>query len=251
MKQNNLNPAVSANNLSYSFGASVAVSDVYLQLNRGDILGFLGPNGAGKSTVLRMLTGNLLPANGDIQICGIDLLADPLAAKQHIGYLPEIPPLYKELTVDEYLRFAAELHGIPQRLLTETVETSKNNCELASVGKKIIGVLSKGFQQRVGIAQAIIHQPEVIILDEPTAGLDPNQIQKIRQLLLMLQQNHAIIFSTHVLSEVENICNRVHILHQGKTMLDARIDSLRQQNQKLDSIFQQLTQSDTAATGLS
>ena len=248
MNQNNLNPAISANHLSYSFGASIAVSDVCLQLNRGDILGFLGPNGAGKSTVLRMLTGNLLPANGEIQICGINLLFDPLAAKRHIGYLPEIPPLYKELTVDEYLRFAAELHGIPKKLLAEAVETSKNNCELASVGKKIIGALSKGFQQRVGIAQAIIHQPEVIILDEPTAGLDPNQMQKIRQLLLTLRQNHAIIFSTHVLSEVESICSRVHILHQGKTMLDTHIDSLRQQNQKLDSIFQQLTQSDIATT---
>lgn len=245
MKQNSFHPAISANRLSYSFGTSVAVSDVCLQLNRGDILGFLGPNGAGKSTVLRMLTGNLLPANGDIRICGKDLLAGPLAAKRHIGYLPEIPPLYRELTVDEYLRFAAELHGIPRRLLAKTVETAKIDCDLASVGKKTIGVLSKGLQQRVGIAQAIIHQPDVIILDEPTAGLDPNQIQKIRQLLLMLQQNHAILFSTHILSEVENICNRVHILHQGKTMLDDRIDNLGQR--KLDEIFQQLTQSNSTA----
>lgn len=248
MNHNDLHPAIFANNLSYSFGADVVVSNVCLELNRGDILGFLGPNGAGKSTVLRMLTGNLLPASGDIQICGINLLSDPLSAKQHIGYLPEIPPLYKELTVDEYLRFAAGLHGVPKRLLVDAVKTAKKDCELTSVGGKIIGVLSKGFQQRVGIAQAIIHQPEVIILDEPTAGLDPNQIQKMHQLLLMLQLNHTIIFSTHILSEVENICNRVHILYQGKTMLDARIDSLKQQNQKLDSIFGQLTQSDIAST---
>jgi len=248
---NNLQPAIFANNLSYSFGADVVVSDVCLELKRGDILGFLGPNGAGKSTVLRMLTGNLLPAGGDIQICGVNLLSDPLSAKRHIGYLPEIPPLYKELTVDEYLRFAAELHGVPRKMLVEAVEAAKTNCELANAGKKIIGVLSKGFQQRVGIAQAIIHQPEVIILDEPTAGLDPNQIQKICQLLLMLQQNHAIIFSTHVLPEVETICNRVHILHQGKTMLDARIHDLRQQNRELDCIFQQLTQSEITTTELS
>ncbi|MEY3121302.1 MAG: hypothetical protein RI993_127 [Pseudomonadota bacterium] len=246
VKQNNLLAAIFANNLNYSYGANVAVSDVCLQLNRGDILGFLGPNGAGKSTVLRMLTGNLFPVSGDIQICGVDLLSAPLSAKRRIGYLPEIPPLYKELTVNEYLRFAAELHGIPKKMLVEAVEIAKNNCDLANVGRKIIGVLSKGFQQRVGIAQAIIHQPEVIILDEPTAGLDPNQIQKIHQLLLSLQQKHAIIFSTHVLSEVENVCNRIHILHQGKTMLDTGINSLRQQNQKLDSLFEQLTQSDSA-----
>lgn len=251
MNHNNLQPAIFANNLNYSFGTDAVVSDVCLELNRGDILGFLGSNGAGKSTVLRMLTGNLLPASGDIQICGVNLLSDPLSAKRHIGYLPEIPPLYKELTVDEYLRFAAELHGVPRKMLVEAVEVAKTNCELANAGKKIIGVLSKGFQQRVGIAQAIIHQPEVIILDEPTAGLDPNQIQKIRQLLLLLQQNHAIIFSTHVLSEVETICNRVHILHQGKIMLDARIDDLRQQNRKLDSIFPQLTQSEITTTELS
>ncbi len=236
-----LYPALSAINLSYSYDTQVAVNGVSLQLNRGDILGFLGPNGAGKSTVLRMLTGNLIPASGNIQICGIDLLADPLAAKQRLGYLPEIPPLYKELTVDEYLRFAASLHGISKISVADAVKTAKNHCELTSVSRKIIGSLSKGFQQRVGIAQAIIHQPEVIILDEPTAGLDPNQIQRIRQLLLMLKPNHAIIFSTHILSEVESICNRVHILHRGKTMLDTSTDSLRQQNQKLDSIFERLT----------
>ncbi|MDT8364719.1 MAG: ABC transporter ATP-binding protein, partial [Nitrosomonas sp.] len=218
--------------------------DVCLQLNRGDILGFLGPNGAGKSTVLRMLTGNLIAVKGDIQICGVDLASDPLAAKRRIGYLPEIPPIYKELTVDEYLRFAARLHGIPGKSATVAVEVAKKRCELESVGRKITGTLSKGFQQRVGIAQAIIHEPEVIILDEPTAGLDPNQIQTIRQLLLMLKQEHAIIFSTHILPEVESICNRVHILHQGKTMLDTNLDVLRQQNRNLGDAFAQLTQAD-------
>lgn len=242
MNHTDLYPAISARNLSYSYGTHVAVGDVSLQLHRGDILGFLGPNGAGKSTVLRMLTGNLIPANGDVQICGVNLLTNPLTAKRRLGYLPEIPPLYKELTVDEYLRFAASLHGVSKISVADAVETVKNHCELTAVGRKIIATLSKGFQQRVGMAQAIIHQPEVIILDEPTAGLDPNQIQRMRQLLLMLKPNHAVIFSTHILSEVESICNRVHLLHQGKTMLDTSIDSLRQQNQKLDSIFERLTQ---------
>ncbi len=235
------NSAVSVHNLSRNFSRRIAVHEVNLELNCGDILGFLGPNGAGKSTTMRMLTGNLAPSNGSIKICGVDLLENPLEAKRHIGYLPEIPPLYKELTVDEYLQFAGRLHGLSKTSLQTALEDVKQQCELNETGKRIIGLLSKGFQQRVAIAQAIIHRPEVIVMDEPTVGLDPNQIQKVRELIRELGKTHAVILSTHILSEVESVCNRVQIMHRGEMVLDARLDILRQQNMDLESMFGKLT----------
>jgi ABC-2 type transport system ATP-binding protein len=239
--QNDVSPAISAHNLSRDFARHTAVRGVSLELNRGDVLGFLGPNGAGKSTTMRMLTGNLAPDSGSVQICGVDLLENPLEAKRHIGYLPETPPLYRDLTVDEYLQFAARLHGVGKASLRAALNDVKQQCELGDTGKRLIGVLSKGYQQRVAIAQAIIHRPDVIIMDEPTVGLDPNQIQKIRELIRELGKTHAIILSSHILSEVESICNRVQIMHQGNMVLDARLDVLRQQGINLENIFGQLT----------
>lgn len=241
MTLNNTDPVIDATGLSRRFGQRVAVHEVNLKLHYGDILGFLGPNGAGKSTTMRMLTGNLAPDSGNVRICGMDLLGHPLEAKRHIGYLPEIPPLYKELTVDEYLRFAARLHGLAGISLQIALDEVKQQCELTDVGKRLIGVLSNGYQQRVGIAQAIIHRPPLIILDEPTAGLDPNQIQKIRTLIRELGKTHAIILSSHILPEVENVCNRVQIMHHGKLVLDDRLDNLRQQNKHLETLFTRLT----------
>jgi ABC-2 type transport system ATP-binding protein len=175
----------------------------------------LGQNGAGKSTTMQMLTGCLSPHDGSISICGIDLLRQPVQAKAHIGYLPETPPLYRELTVDDYLTFAARLRGMKPGDVSAALAQTKQRCGLESVGKKIIGTLSKGYQQRVGIAQAIIHAPDVIVLDEPTVGLDPAQIREVRTLIRELGDAHSVILSTHLLGEVESICDRVAVLHSG------------------------------------
>lgn len=238
---NSPHPVIEANGLIRHFGDRIAVHDVNLKLHCGDILGFLGPNGAGKSTTMRMLTGNLAPSSGSVHICGTNLLDDPLEAKHHIGYLPEIPPLYKELTVDEYLRFAARLHGLTKASLQIALDEVKQQCELNDAGKRLIGVLSKGYQQRVAIAQAIIHRPQLIILDEPTVGLDPNQIQKVRALIRELGKTHAVILSSHILSEVESVCNRVQIMHQSKLVLDDSLDNLKRQNMNLENLFTRLT----------
>src|SRR5687767_9014823 len=157
-----------ARGLTRRFGAHTAVSAVDLELRRGEVLGLLGPNGAGKTTTMQMLTGNLAPSGGSVSICGIDLLDRPVAAKARIGYLPEVPPLYRELKVDEYLRLAARLHRVPRAEIEEALTRAKQRCGIADIGMRMIGTLSKGYQQRVGIAQAIIHTPDVVILDEPT-----------------------------------------------------------------------------------
>ncbi len=211
-------PLVRAQGLTRRYGARQAVRGIDLELARGEILGLLGPNGAGKSTSLRLLTGNLAPHSGTVQINGMDLHSHPKAAKHHLGYLPEIPPLYPELSVDEYLDFAARIHGLTGKALCPAVEKAKARCGLETTGKRLIGNLSKGYQQRVGIAQAIVHQPEVIILDEPTVGLDPNQIREIRQLIRELGEAHSVILSSHILPEVQSLCSRVQIIHQGQTL---------------------------------
>ena len=233
---------LSAQNLTRRYGEVVAVHQFNLQLRRGEVLGLLGPNGAGKSTTLRMLTGNLAPSSGGVEICGIDLLDKPQKAKAHVGFLPEIPPLYSDMTVDEYLLLAARLHRVPREALTTALENVKQRCGLEQRSKHLIGTLSKGYQQRVGIAQAIIHNPDVIILDEPTVGLDPNQMREIRQLIRELGTASSVILSTHILPEVENVCDRVQIMHQGGIVFDQPMIGLRQQNTSLEAVFTQLTQ---------
>lgn len=219
---------VSARTLSRSYGSNRAVREVSLQLKRGEVLGLLGPNGAGKTTTMQMLTGNLAPTSGEVDICGIDLIDQPTKAKSRIGYLPEIPPLYRELKVDEYLSLAGRLHKVKQNALAKAVEHAKSRCGLADMGGRLIGALSKGYQQRVGIAQAIIHEPDVIILDEPTIGLDPNQIREIRTLIRDLGRDHSLILSTHILPEVEAVCDRVQILHRGEVVFNDSIAALKQ-----------------------
>ncbi|MBI5436300.1 MAG: ABC transporter ATP-binding protein [Nitrosomonadales bacterium] len=209
-------PTLSARNLSRRFGQREVIHDVSLELRRGEVLGLLGHNGAGKSTTLQMLTGALLPHSGQIEICGFDLARQPAQAKARIGFLPETPPLYREMQVDSYLKFAAKLHRVPRTQIADALAETKRRCGLQDSGKKIIGTLSKGYQQRVGIAQALIHQPEVIILDEPTVGLDPTQIRDIRALIRELGDAHSVILSTHLLGEVESICDRVEIMHHGR-----------------------------------
>jgi ABC-2 type transport system ATP-binding protein len=203
------------------FGKLRAVDNVSLELKRGEVLGLLGHNGAGKSTTLQMLTGCLLPDSAEenqcsIDICGINLLHHPVQAKAHLGYLPETPPLYRELSVNDYLTFAARLRGMKTAEVPAALVQAGQRCGLEAAGKKTIGTLSKGYQQRVGIAQAIIHRPDVIVLDEPTVGLDPAQIRDIRSLIRELGDSHSVILSTHLLSEVESVCDRVEIMQHGK-----------------------------------
>ena len=219
---------VSAQSLTRSYGANRAVREVSLDLRRGEVLGLLGPNGAGKTTTMQMITGNLAPSSGQVRICGIDLVDHPIQAKSRIGYLPEVPPLYRELKVDEYLRLAGRLHKVKKSALGQAVERARQRCGLPDMGKRLIGSLSKGYQQRVGIAQAIIHDPDVIILDEPTVGLDPNQIREIRALIRDLGRDHSVILSTHILPEVEAVCDRVQILHRGEVVFYDTIDGLKQ-----------------------
>lgn len=221
---------ISVNNLTRRYADFCAVNNISFELAAGDILGFLGPNGAGKSTTMQMLSGNLAPTLGQISINGIDLLDRPKAAKASLGYLPENPPLYKEMTVTEYLAFCASLHLISRQQLKTVCDSAIERCGLGHVQQRLIRNLSKGYQQRVGIAQAILHSPPVIILDEPTVGLDPIQILEIRQLIKTLGKTHGIILCTHILPEVQAVCNRVQIINQGELVYSASIADMMNQH---------------------
>jgi len=220
---------VEVQNLSRYYGERAAIRDVSFTIRRGEVLGFLGPNGAGKTTTMQVLSGNLAPSGGRVRVAGHDLLDDPRAAKAALGYLPEQPPLYRELTVDEYLDYCAALNRLPKAQRRAARETAKQRCGLKDSGRRLIGNLSKGFQQRVGIAQAIIHLPPVVILDEPTVGLDPIQIREIRGLIRELGRDHGVILSTHILPEVQTTCDRVQIIHKGRLVLNDTIDNLGRQ----------------------
>lgn len=223
----NDNSLVCIEQLSRYYGGLCAVDDVSFSIGRGEVVGLLGPNGAGKSTTLGMIAGVLAPAGGRVCIAGHDMCRAPRAAKAALGYLPEQPPLYPELTVNEYLAFCARLHGVAPRRCAAAVAAARTRCGLDDCGARLIGNLSKGYQQRVGIAQAIVHEPPAVILDEPTVGLDPLQIREIRRLIAELARQHSVILSTHILSEVEAICGRVLIIHRGRLVLDDEIAALR------------------------
>lgn len=223
---------LNARNLTRRLGSREVISNVSLQLRRGEVLGLLGHNGAGKSTTMQMLTGVLSPHAGQIEICGFDLAREPARAKACVGYLPETPPLYRDMRVDDYLSYAARLHHVARPDIPGALLLAKKRCGLQDDGRKLIGTLSKGYQQRVGIAQAIIHQPAVVILDEPTVGLDPAQIRDIRALIRELGNTYSVLLSTHLLSEVENICDRVEIMQHGQLIYgdtSIRMQSLGQQ----------------------
>ena len=214
------------NNLNKFYDKHHALDDVSLNISVGEIVGLLGPNGAGKSTTMKIVTGNLSSSSGDVLINDINIVQQPTKTKTQLGYLPEVPPLYKELTVYEFLILASKLKKVPKKNIITSVESTIEMCGLMQVKNKLISNLSKGFQQRVGIAQAIVHNPKLVVLDEPTVGLDPNQVVQIRELIKKISKNKAILFSSHILSEVEAICNRVYILNFGKIIYTANIKKL-------------------------
>lgn len=225
------NILIQVDQVSRYYGHLCAVDNISFEVRKGEVLGFLGPNGAGKSTTMQMISGNLAPTAGRIMINGVDLLDKPKEAKAQLGYLPDQPPLYRELTVDEYLGYCAKLNRIPSGKCRDAVNSAKERCGLTEVGKRLINNLSKGFRQRIGIAQAIIHSPAVVILDEPTVGLDPIQIREIRDLIRELRSEHSVILSTHILPEVQAVCDRVQIINRGKLVLSDTIDGLQQRMQ--------------------
>lgn len=218
---------ITVENLYRYYGELCAVHDLCFEVRRGEVLGFLGPNGAGKSTTMRIIGGNLAPSAGRVLINGIDILDQPMEAKAELGFLPEQPPLYRELTVDEYLCYCARLNRIPRSQMRTAIDSAKERCGLTEVGRRLIANLSKGYQQRVGIAQAIIHAPSVVLLDEPTVGLDPIQIREIRTLIREVANEHSVVLSTHILPEVQSVCDRVQIINRGRLVLNESIEQMR------------------------
>jgi ABC-2 type transport system ATP-binding protein len=223
---------VAVENLSRYYQKNRAIDQLSFSLQPGEVLGFLGPNGAGKSTTMQVITGNLAPSEGRVRINGFDIIESPRQAKQHIGYLPEHPPIYREATVDEYLKYCAQLRRVEREAIAGAMEQCKSHCGLNEVGHRLIANLSKGYQQRVGIAQAIIHNPAVVIFDEPTVGLDPIQIREIRSLIKTLGSERSVILSTHILSEVQAACDRVLIIREGKLIYSASIETLKNYRNK-------------------
>jgi ABC-2 type transport system ATP-binding protein len=212
--------------LTKRYARTVAVDNISFEVQKGQIVGFLGPNGAGKTTTMRVLTCFLPPTSGSVNVAGFDVVEHPLEVKRRIGYLPETPPLYPEMETWEYLNFVGRLKGISSADIDRRVDEVLGRCAIGDVRMKLIGKLSKGYRQRVGIAQAIIHNPDVLVLDEPTSGLDPKQIIEIRELLKQLAGEHTIILSTHILSEVEHSCERVIIISQGKLVAIDSVSNL-------------------------
>lgn len=207
---------IEVSKLSKRYGATTAVEEISFTVQKGEVVGFLGPNGAGKSTTMRMLAAYLPPTSGTARVAGYDVFTQSLQAREHIGYMPENVPLYPEMRVREYLKYRAALKGVKSRRVRERLLDVLDLCNLNDVAHKLIANLSKGYRQRVGLADAMIHDPELLILDEPTIGLDPNQIRQVRELIRTLARHHTILLSTHILSEVEMTCGRVLIINRGK-----------------------------------
>jgi ABC-2 type transport system ATP-binding protein len=227
---------ITVKNLVKDFGARRAVDDVSFEVNIGEVLGFLGPNGAGKSTTMRMITGFIHPTSGTCTVKGNDVTKEPVAARTHIGYLPENAPAYGDMTVWEFLQFMARMRGYSGDEVTIKADEAMERCFITSVKDQTIETLSKGYRQRTCFAQAILHDPPVLILDEPTDGLDPNQKQVVRNMITEMAQEKVIIFSTHVLEEVDAVCNRAIIISNGKIVADAAPNSLRRQSRLYNAV---------------
>ncbi len=217
---------ISVNSVTKRFGERVAVNNVSFTVETGEIMGFLGPNGAGKTTTMRIITGYMPPTEGSVRVNDMDVFEHPYEVKRIIGYMPEHPPLYLEMTVKEYLRFAAELRGLRGQRIKEAIDRVVELCGISHVFNRLVGNLSKGYRQRVGLAQALVHDPEVLVLDEPTVGLDPRQIVEIRQLIKDLGKDKTVILSTHILQEVTTICDSVTIINNGKVVASDKIENL-------------------------
>ena len=241
---------IEARNLSKRYGDIVAVDGVSFTIARGEVVGFLGPNGAGKTTSMRMLTGFVPPTDGTAVLDGHDIFEDPIAARRVVGYLPEAPPLYPEMTVASYLGYVATIKDVPRARRREAVDRALERCVITDVRRRVIGTLSKGFRQRVGLAQAIVHDPPILILDEPSVGLDPLQVQEIRGLIAELtsgaeqESRHAVILSTHILAEVEAICRRVILISEGRKTVDAPLADLTRDGHSLLELFARETSAD-------
>ncbi len=232
---------IEADNLSKFYGDFAATRDVTFTINRGEVAAFLGPNGAGKSTTMKLLTGYLAPSAGTARIAGYNMAADRLEGAKHLGYLPENGPLYPEMTPRSLLQFFGTARGMSREQIEERLATVVDLCKLGSVIGKPIGKLSKGFRQRVGMAQVLMHEPDVLILDEPTAGLDPNQIREVRETIRRLGQTKTILLSTHILQEVEAMCNRVIFINEGSLVFDGTPGELAAEEKNLDERFHQLS----------
>jgi ABC-2 type transport system ATP-binding protein len=227
---------IKVKDLTKRYARTTAVDQISFQVDKGQIVGFLGPNGAGKTTTMRMLTCFLPPSSGTATVAGFDVLEQPLEVKKRIGYLPETPPIYPEMETAEYLKFVGKLKGLSGSELAKRVDYVCDRCAVADVRKKLLGKLSKGYRQRVGLAQAIIHNPDVLILDEPTAGLDPKQINETRDLIRSLAGDHTIILSTHILPEVEQTCEQVIIINKGKLVATDSVRNLQARARGAESV---------------
>lgn len=241
---------IEVDNLVKKYGELFALRGVSFQVGAGEVVGFLGPNGAGKTTTMRIVTSFIPPTSGTVRVGGHDVLDDSIEARRQIGYLPETPPLYNDLTVDSYLSFVAKIKGVPGAARRERIDHAVESCGLAAVRRRVIGTLSKGFRQRVGIAQALVHDPKVLILDEPTVGLDPHQIIEIRNLIASLAGERTIVLSTHILPEVAQLCKRVIIINEGRIVADTPIAKIPD-GTSLEEYFIKTTSADVAkrATG--
>ena len=217
---------IKVSNLSKTYGDRVAIRDLNFSVAKGEVVGFLGPNGAGKSTTMKIITGYMAPSAGEVELAGFDVFADPVEVKRRIGYLPETPPVYTDMRVGEYLRFVAKLKGVPRPRVTPLVAAALEKTDLGAVSKRLIGNLSKGYRQRVGLAQALVSDPEILILDEPTVGLDPKQVAEMRQLIRTLKGQHTIILSTHILPEVQASCDKVIIINSGRIVAEDSLEGL-------------------------
>ncbi|GAC1469963.1 MAG: ABC transporter ATP-binding protein [Isosphaeraceae bacterium] len=232
---------IEADGLCKQFGSFLAVRDVTFQIPRGQVVAFLGPNGAGKTTTMRLLTGFVAPTHGTARIMGVDVQHDRLAAAEHLGYLPENGPLYPDMTPVELLQFFGQARGMGAMDLKRRSDAVLAQCSLESVAYKPVGKLSKGYRQRVSMAQALLHDPSVLILDEPTSGLDPNQIKGVRSLIRELGKSKTVLVSTHILQEVEPVADRVLFIHDGKIVFDGPPADLRKEGQSLEDQFHRLT----------
>ncbi|MEE8124415.1 MAG: ATP-binding cassette domain-containing protein [Nitrospirales bacterium] len=235
---------IDVEHVTKQYGQVRALDDISFSINKGEIVAFLGPNGAGKTTTMRILTGFMPPTSGTVRIAGFDCLEEPWEIKKHIGYLPETPPLYLELTVQEYLTFVGRIKRLEPKELQERMDTIISQTGLAEVQRRVIGHLSRGYRQRVGLAQALLHNPPVLILDEPTTGLDPNQIIEIRELIKNLAGSHTIILSTHILAEATALCQRVIIIHQGRIVAVDTPDHLGAMLRESETLSLMVKQSD-------